>query len=272
MGIITNLSFNSLCEIVERHTGAKVFCAKETESGISDTVYTLQTSIGNLVFKLYEQSDFESVQREIRLLDDLRRLGVATALTKEPFEVCGKPAVIYKAVTGKHPTKPTPAMLYEIGRFLFAMHTVTAGQKSENKSFNEMFCSFSDIIQNTPFAPFRSILEEMTAIGDDGVIHGDLFPDNLFFDGDRLSGVIDFIEAANGAFLFDLGVVAFSFCVHKAKIDKELASALLTGYEHKEIDMDTLTKYARYAALFYGINRYVKNKSWEGCFDFIAQT
>ena len=72
--------------------------------------------------------------------------------------------------------------------------------------------------------------------------------------------------------MFDLGVVAFSFCVHKAKIDKELANALLTGYEHKEIDMDTLTKYARYAALFYGINRYVKNKSWEGCFDFIAQT
>ncbi len=49
-----------------------------------------------------------------------------------------------------------------------------------------------------------------------GAIHGDLFPDNLFFDGDRVSGIFDFYFAAKDLFAYDLAVMAASWCFDRS--------------------------------------------------------
>ena len=49
-------------------------------------------------------------------------------------------------------------------------------------------------------------------LNNDGIIHGDLFVDNAIFKDDKLTCVFDFSDSCNGDFLFDLAVVALSWC------------------------------------------------------------
>src|SRR5690606_24915157 len=64
-----------------------------------------------------------------------------------------------------------------------------------------------------------------------GIIHGDLFRDNVFFEGDKLTGVIDFYSAGVGFLLFDLAVVVNDWCRNENNtLDKERTNALLEAY------------------------------------------
>jgi homoserine kinase type II len=65
-----------------------------------------------------------------------------------------------------------------------------------------------------------------------GVIHGDLFPDNVFFLGDKLSGLIDFYFACNDALAYDLAVCLNAWCFEPDyAFNQEKGRALIRGYE-----------------------------------------
>jgi homoserine kinase type II len=62
-------------------------------------------------------------------------------------------------------------------------------------------------------------------------LHGDLFRDNVLFDGNRLSGVIDFHNACSGPMLYDLAIAANDWCVEPCgAFDRARLDALLAGY------------------------------------------
>jgi homoserine kinase type II len=64
-----------------------------------------------------------------------------------------------------------------------------------------------------------------------GLIHGDLFPDNLFFDGEAISGVIDFYFACHDLWLYDLAVCLNAWCFDaNHQFDAARGAALLAGY------------------------------------------
>jgi homoserine kinase type II len=69
-----------------------------------------------------------------------------------------------------------------------------------------------------------------------GAIHGDLFCDNVLFDGDRVSGIIDFGFAATDAFAYDLAIAANDWCTvpegqHSAALDAERCGAMVAAYQ-----------------------------------------
>jgi homoserine kinase type II len=64
-----------------------------------------------------------------------------------------------------------------------------------------------------------------------GVIHADLFRDNVLFDGDKLSGILDFYRACQGTLLFDIAVTANDWCSDDGVFNLEKVTALLAAYE-----------------------------------------
>ena len=68
-----------------------------------------------------------------------------------------------------------------------------------------------------------------------GIIHGDLFIDNIFFKKDKLSGVIDFYFAANDFFMYEIAICINALCFdkknNKFKINKQKVKNLIKGYE-----------------------------------------
>jgi homoserine kinase type II len=68
-----------------------------------------------------------------------------------------------------------------------------------------------------------------------GIIHGDLFIDNIFFNKDKLSGVIDFYFAANDFFMYEIAICINALCFdkknYKFKINKQKVKNLIKGYE-----------------------------------------
>jgi len=68
-----------------------------------------------------------------------------------------------------------------------------------------------------------------------GIIHGDLFIDNIFFNKDKLSGVIDFYFAANDIFMYEIAICINALCFDlvnsKFKINKQKIKSLIKGYE-----------------------------------------
>src|SRR5690606_10953962 len=66
--------------------------------------------------------------------------------------------------------------------------------------------------------------------GPRGVIHGDLFRDNVLWNRDHISAVLDFESACEGSFAYDLMVTALAWC-YGERLDLELVRAMFAGYE-----------------------------------------
>jgi homoserine kinase type II len=68
-----------------------------------------------------------------------------------------------------------------------------------------------------------------------GIIHGDLFVDNIFFNKEKLSGIIDFYFAANDFFMYEIAICINALCFDqkndKFKINKQKVKNLIKGYE-----------------------------------------
>jgi homoserine kinase type II len=92
-----------------------------------------------------------------------------------------------------------------------------------------------------------------------GLVHGDLFRDNVLWIGDRVSAVIDWEMACTETFAFDLGVALSAWCFGETSFDRARAAALLAGYRgRRRVEpetLDALYPWARYAALRFAASR-----------------
>jgi homoserine kinase type II len=119
-----------------------------------------------------------------------------------------------------------------------------------------------------PALPVDILREELTLAGNvaetrraatHGIIHGDLFRDNVLWEGDQISAILDFEQASGGSFAYDLAVCINDWCwtQHAPRLD--LATALIRGYEHVRpltpADREALPYEIRAAATRFTITR-----------------
>ena len=96
-----------------------------------------------------------------------------------------------------------------------------------------------------------------------GIIHGDLFIDNIFFNRNKLSGIIDFYFAANDYFMYEIAICINALCFDrknsKFEINKKKVKSLIGGYENiKKISLrekNSLNILCRGAAIRYLLTR-----------------
>ena len=95
-----------------------------------------------------------------------------------------------------------------------------------------------------------------------GLIHGDIFYDNVLFEGTKLKAIIDFEDATSNDKVFDLGMGIVGLCRKGKRVVPEKARALVKGYEQirelEETEKSALQLYVEYAAATVSCWRYWK--------------
>ena len=280
MAVYTDVSDEALTGfLAEFDIGEAVSC-KGIAEGVENSNYLLQTERGSYVLTLYERR----VAREdlpffLGLMDHLAAAGIACPTPVRGAdgsalrELCGRPAAVVSFLTGMWPRRPTPRHCAEVGAALARMHL--AGASFEMSRPNDLSVAGWRALFESCRARAHEVrdglADEIARELDDleanwprgleaGIIHADLFPDNVFFAGDRLSGMIDFYFACNDDYAYDLAICLNAWCFEAdGGFNVTKARHLLTAYRRvrpmSAAELDALPRLARGGALRFLLTR-----------------
>ena len=159
----------------------------------------------------------------------------------------GKAAILAPMLPGAHAETPSVGQLEALGRCMAQLHLVAARPKvpiADHPRNLSWLGQRAEAVRDGLSRGDRQLLgralhlvaallgrKELAALPT-GTIHGDLFRDNLLFDGAKLTGLLDFHQAARGPLIYDLAVAANDWCsVPSGAIDPRRAQVLAAAYQ-----------------------------------------
>ena len=244
--------------------------------GIVNTNYFVTTTAGRYVLTLFEELGAAELPYFIELMRFAHKQGVPCALPaadrvgRHLRELCGKPALLVERLKGSGVARPNLAQCQQIGAALGALHRVGADFSHHRDSehgvqwHTETAKKTLTVVSSDDAALLTDEMDFQAAQSYSGLpwglTHGDLFRDNSLFDGDTLSGIIDFYYACDYFLVHDLAVVVNDWCSHDdGSLNKERLDSLLRSYqEQRPLSDDELANWPamlRAAALRYWLSR-----------------
>jgi len=228
-----------------------------SKDGKSDSVFFLDNKYILKVFNSYTEEELENEQK---LLDMLNYNKVSNIL--DTFYIKNNQTIVYRYINGLSLKQIQNNHIIQIAIFLKNMHKLTKNKTSSNKQFF-IKNNIENMIKQSNNVKLLKIYNSVTiTLKNDGIIHGDLFTDNCKFKDNKLSGVYDFCEACNGDFVFDLAVIAMSWCYEKDYLNKQKVLILMRAYGLK-ISYKKFLVYIKYALLYYTTSRYINNRDYK---------
>ena len=252
MAVYTALDRDALTELIDDYGLGRMASSHGIPTGSVNTNYLLDTPRGRHLLRIDEVKGELDVKRELDLLLFLRKQGfpcpqpLADRKGRYYREVGGKCVSLYRYVDGKVVTadRLTAKRLEHVGRMLAELHTVGRQYKKgiENRFSYERIADIYRTVRDRLPAYFKRIVRTLDDEIDylrhyletklpRGIIHGDLFADNLVFQGDKLVAVLDFEAAARARYVFDLATAVNALCFAREQYDLGRFEALMTGYE-----------------------------------------
>jgi len=218
-------------------------------AGIENTNYFVTTTHGRYVLTLFEKLQPRELSFYLNLMAHLARHGIPCPQPIADLDneylgaLNGKPAAIVTCMPGRDSQRVTAAQCATIGALLAEMHLAGASYREHMPNPRGAPWREAVLPQVLPFlgAAAAALLQEEMRFQsrqsyDDlprGVIHADLFRDNVLWNGGAVGGVIDFYFACTDALLYDIAITANDWCLENddaAALDAERTAALLNAY------------------------------------------
>jgi homoserine kinase type II len=252
MAVYTDVSDEELERFIALYGLGKLITFKGIAEGVENTNYLLAADAGTFILTLYEKRVATAdLPFFLGLKQHLHSRGVNCPLPVTAkdgatlHELAGRSAALITFLDGVSVKNPKPLHCAEVGKALAGLHLAGDGFALRRANalgvsgWRPLFDKFrSDADKITP-GLHKLIADELTVVEQswphglpEGIVHADLFPDNVFFLGDKLSGLIDFYFACNDAFAYDLAVCLNAWCFdadHAFNFDK--GAALLGCYD-----------------------------------------
>jgi homoserine kinase type II len=252
MAVYTEVPDDELAAFVASYGLGALLSYKGIAEGVENTNYLLHTEKGPYFLTLYEKRVApEDLPFFLGLMEHLANAGLTCPTPVHDTQgrvlrtLAGRPAAIVTFLEGVWIRRPQPRHCAAVGKALAGLHLAGRGfgLKRANDlgpaGWRALFGRFeprADEIAPGLTATIRQELDHLEAHWpaglEEGIIHADLFPDNVFFLGDTLSGLIDFYFACNDAFAYDIAVTLNAWCFeadNSFNITK--GQALLKGYQ-----------------------------------------
>jgi len=283
MAVYTDVAADELAEFLSRYDLGELLSYKGIAEGVENSNFLLHSTAGYFILTLYEKRVARGdLPFFLALMTHLASRGISCPLPVKNrsgealSSLAGRPAAIISFLEGIWPRKPSAAHCAGVGQALARMHL--AGRDFPMSRANAL-----------SVAGWRPLFDAAAARADEvqpglaafiaaeldylegnvwpknlpqGVIHADLFPDNVFFLGERLSGIIDFTFACNDTLAYDVAICLNAWCFESDfSFNVTKARAFLNAYGRErqlsDAEEHALPLLARGAALRFLLTRLV---------------
>ena len=254
MAVYTKISKKEISYINKKFEVDRIIKFDGIKQGIENTNYLLKSRNNKFILTIFEK---RVSQKEIpffmKLMDQLNNLKINCPKPLKnksgnyQIRIKNKMASIVSFLDGKDKKKLNLKNCFDVGKMVAQIHLSSKkirlyrknsmGIKNLNPLLNSIkfkskkFINIEKFLKNN----FRDIKKKWPKGLPNGIIHGDLFIDNIFFKNNRLSGVIDFYFAANDYFMYEIAICVNALCFDKKKskflINKKKVKNLVKGYE-----------------------------------------
>jgi homoserine kinase type II len=254
MAVYTKISNKDIRLINSKFDIDEIKSFQGIRKGIENTNYLLKTKKEKFILTIFEK---RVSNREIpffmKLMDSLNQSRISCPKPLKDknenylMKLRNKTACVVSFLKGKDKQILNMDNCYQVGKIISQMHSITKKLKFSRK--NSMgIKNLNPLLKSIKFKSKKNsnlekfLTKNLSNIKKNwplklpsGIIHGDLFVDNIFFNKNKLSGVIDFYFAANDFFMYEIAICINALCFdkknNKFKINKQKVKNLIKGYE-----------------------------------------
>jgi homoserine kinase type II len=253
MAVYTEVGEDELAKFLAGFDLGEMMSLKGIAEGVENTNYLLHTKRGYFILTLYEKRvKKEDLPFFIGLMEHLAARGINCPQPVKNKngaalgELAGRPATLVTFLEGLWIRRPNVSHCQALGEVMAALHKAGDGFKLRRAnalgyaSWKGLALSVSGRADEIAPDLTALIKEEASEIEKawpkglpEGVIHADLFPDNVFFLGKKLSGLIDFYFACNDLLAYDIAICLNAWCFEvDGSFNVTKGRALLSGYNN----------------------------------------
>ncbi|MHA1525055.1 MAG: homoserine kinase [Alphaproteobacteria bacterium] len=280
MAVYTEVGDQELTAFIAGYAIGDVLSCKGIAEGVENTNYLLHTQGGHYILTLYEKRvALQDLPFFLGLVKHLAAKGVRCPVPVAARDgavlgtLSGRPAAIVTFLEGMWVRRPAPRHCRALGEAMANLHLAGAdfAMSRENRlsvnswrgllqsigpRANEVMPGLYDELDRDIADIERHWPSELPT----GIIHGDLFPDNVFFLGDNFSGIIDFYFACSEVLALDLAICLNAWCFEPDNsFNVTKARAMLGAYQRQrslsQAEFEALPWLARGAALRFLLTR-----------------
>ena len=282
MAVYTDVSAEELGKFLAGYDLGELLSYKGIAEGVENSNFLVHTGTGYYILTLYEKRVAAGdVPFFLALMEHLAARGITCPQPVKDRNgealgtLCGRPAAVVTFLDGMWMRRPDAGHCAAVGEALARMHLAGADFAGTRRNalsvagwrpLFEQAAPRADSVQHGMRATIETELDQLEKSWPrdlpQGVIHADLFPDNVFFLGDRLSGLIDFYFACTDTLAFDIAICLNAWCFepdHSYNVTK--GRNLLTSYIKtrplSDAERDALPLLARGAAMRFLLTRLV---------------
>ncbi|MDU6134587.1 homoserine kinase [Bradyrhizobium sp.] len=282
MAVYTDVAADELADFLKTYDIGELLSYKGIAEGVENSNFLLHTTKGYFILTLYEKRvAVDDLPYFLGLMAHLAERGVSCPQPARNRDgavystLSGRPAAIINFLEGLWPRKPNVAHCAGVGTALARMHLAGRDFPLVRKNplsvsgWMSLFAQAADradTVQAGLSALLSAGLDVLARSWPtdlpDGVIHADLFPDNVFFLGDQLSGLIDFPFSCNDILAYDVAICLNAWCFeadHSLNVTKARAFFHAYGRERplSQAELAALPLLARGAAIRFLLTRLV---------------
>ena len=282
MAVYTHVDDAQLIAFLETYDLGDLLSCKGIAEGVENSNFLVHAGAGNFILTLYEKRVAEDdLPFFLGFMEHLAARGITCPQPVKNRQggvlgkIAGRPAAIVTFLDGLWIRRPSPAHCSAVGEALARLHLAGAAfkQKRANALSIESWRPLYEHAKARGDSVRQGLCREIEMELDElekswprrlpqGVIHADLFPDNVFFLGDKLSGLIDFYFACTDTLAYDVAVCLNAWCFesdHSYNVTK--GRSLLNAYGKvralSETERNALPVLARGAAMRFLLTRLV---------------
>lgn len=252
MSVYTSVSEQNFSEILKSFSLGHFIYSQGIQAGIENTNYFVTTTKGEYVFTLFEKINHKQLKIYISLLQELSSSDIACPQPQLDInnqainEIKNKPFTFVTRLNGKNLDSVNNHQCKAIAIELAKIHTTPFSnltpsnpllinrrgkiwRKNLSKKIMNELCSSDARLLVSELEYYQSFDDSLLP---KGIIHADLFKDNALFEGDQLSGIIDFYDACYDNYLYDIAITANAWCTDEnGVLIENLIYSFLQGYQ-----------------------------------------